>query len=195
MFHRLYLSTLYWLKTCALQLCNSLVQNICSATVLQVMNMQICSCSAILATTNCLYFPKSPELFQPISLKYGHRSRDWVLNTKSAGLASKGRLLCPLPRCGVEITVGMCTESDLKLQGLHPPSAIWSLQAAGLAWCLQSSDPGASTPQAAAVAQHSSLCGKQSSCLVPPTNLINFPSRPSSSAAVSPQLRSPLYFE
>lgn len=84
--------------------------------VLQMMNMQICSCSAILAMTNCLHSPKSPELHQSVSLKYGHRSRGWELDTKSVGRPSKGELLCPLPHCGVEITVGTCTETDLKLQ-------------------------------------------------------------------------------
>lgn len=48
-------------------------------------------------------------------MKYGHRSSGWELD-KSVGRPSKGKLLCPLPHCGVEIAVGMCTETGLKLQ-------------------------------------------------------------------------------
>lgn len=41
-------------------------------------------------------------------------AESWTQN--SVERPSKGMLLCPLPHCGVEITLGMCTETDLKLQ-------------------------------------------------------------------------------
>ncbi|TNN76367.1 hypothetical protein EYF80_013446 [Liparis tanakae] len=70
--------------------------------------------------------------------------------TKSAaGRPSKGTLLCPLPHCSANITVGTRTETDLKGKGLHPRSAICGSQAAGLARRPQTSDPGAPQPQAA----------------------------------------------
>lgn len=162
-----------------------------------MMNMQICSCSAILAVTNCLHSPKSPKLFQPVSLKYGHRSRGWELDTKSAGRPSKGKLLCPLPHCGVKITAGTCTETDLKLQ-----ASVHALQSEA---CRQQDWHDVPSPPTREPWSHKLLlrCTPVSVANKPPvfsvqhtpTNLINLPSQPNAPASPLPQLctlRSPL---
>lgn len=136
-------------------------------TVLLMMNIQICSCSAVLAMTNCLRSPKSPELFQPFALKYDHRSTGWELDTKSVGRPSDGKLLCPLPHCGVEITVGTCTDTHLKLQAsIHP------LQSEA---CRQQDwhdvpSPPTLEPWSHKLLLFSGLCGEQTSCLLSPTH-------------------------
>ncbi len=166
-----------------------------------MMNMQIWSCSAILAMTNCLHSPKSQELFQPVSLKYGHRSRGWELDTKPVGRPSKGKLLCPLPHCGVEITAGTCTETDLKLQ-----ASIHALQSEA---CRQQDWHDVPRPPTLEPWSHKLLllcCTPVSVANEPPvfsiqhtpTNLINFPPQLNAPASPLPQLctlRSPHYFE
>lgn len=68
-----------------------------------MVNMQMRSCSAVL--------DKLPAFsFQPLCLKYGRELDIFV------GPSSKGKLLCPLPHCGVEITAGTCAGTDVKLQ-------------------------------------------------------------------------------
>lgn len=147
---------------------DSLLLYFCSATVLQMMNIQICSCSAILAMTNCRHSLKSPELFQPVSLKYGHHSRVCELDTKSVGRPSKGKLLCPLPHCGVEITVGTRTQTDLKLQ-----ASVYALQSEA---CRQQDWHDVSSPPTLEPWSHKLLllcCAPvsvASSCLLSPTH-------------------------
>lgn len=151
--------------------------------------------------TNCLHSPKSPELFQPISLKYGQRSLGCELDTKSVGRPSKGKLLCRLPHCGVEITAGTCTDSDLKLQ-----ASIHALQSEA---CRQQDWHDVPSPPTLEPWSHKLLllrCTPVSVANKPPvfslqhtpTNLINFPFRPNAPASTLPPLRAlkrPHYFE
>ena len=127
-------------------------------------------------------------------------AESWIL--KSVGRPSKGKLLCPPPHCGVEITVGTCTESDLKLQ-----ASVHALQSEACRQQDWHDVPGPPTPEPQS---HKLLlllcCSPVSVANEPPvfsiqhtpTNLINFPSRLSAPASPLPQLctfRSPHCFE
>lgn len=99
-------------------------------------------------------------------------AESWTLN--SVGRPSKGMLLCPLPHCGVEITLGVCTETDLKLQ-----ASVHALQSGA---CRQQDwhdvpsplTPVSPKPQAAPVVlREPPACRIQNT----PTNLINFHSQ------------------
>lgn len=155
------------------------------------MNMQIGLCSAILAMTNCLHSPKGPELFQPVSVKYGQHSRGWELDTISVGRPSKAKLSCPLPHCGVEITVGTCTETDQKLQ-----ASLCALQSEARRQQDWHDVPSPPTPAPRSYALLLLCCTPASVANKPPafsiqhtpTNLINFPSRLNAPASSLPQL-------
>lgn len=123
------------------------------------------------------------------------------MDTKSVGRPSKAELLCPLPYCGVEITAGTCTETDLKLQ-----ASIHALQSEA---CRQQDWHNVPSPPTPEPGSHKLLllcCAPVSVANKPPvfsiqhtpTNLINFPSRLNAAASLLPQLctlRSSHHFE
>lgn len=122
------------------------------------------------------------------------------MDTEYVGRSSKGKLLCPLPHCGVEITAGTFTETDLKLQ-----ASIHTLQSEARR---QQDWHGVPSPPTLELRSHKLLllcCTRASMANTPPvfslqhtpTNLINFPSRPSAAACALMQLctlKSPHYF-
>lgn len=158
-----------------------------SAAVFSMMNMQICSCSAILAMTNCLSSSNSPELFQQISLKYGHRS-SWILNLRDC-----------LQR---EVSCNLCHVAVWKTQRARAQRPISELQASVHALqseaCRQQDWHDVSSAPAPEPRCHELPRCTLGSQLFSPTQLINVRLRPNASASLLPWLfilRRPQCFE
>lgn len=158
-----------------------------SAAVFSMMNMQICSCSAILAMTNCLSSSNSPELFQQISLKYGHCS-SWILNLRDC-----------LQR---EVSCNLCHVAVWKTQRARAQRPISELQASVHALqseaCRQQDWHDVSSAPAPEPRCHELPRCTLGSQLFSPTQLINVRLRPNASASLLPWLfilRRPQCFE